>query len=127
MISDPLEVIRTEGTGRSISRKYMCSILAQQFARLESCVAHVGAIFDPLTVNMIVGLIPTVIHVAVIQTLNMIFRRIAELLTEWENHKTEEVSETETIHSCACMNASKSRITSGEWRFHGNGAELPTG
>lgn len=52
-----------------------------------------GAIFDPNSANFVVGLIPTVMHVAIIQGLNKLYTRVAERLTDWENHKTEQVGE----------------------------------
>uniref|UniRef100_A0A7S1U8V0 Anoctamin transmembrane domain-containing protein n=1 Tax=Phaeomonas parva TaxID=124430 RepID=A0A7S1U8V0_9STRA len=51
--------------------------------------AEEGAIFGP-DANAIVALGPTVLHVAVIFTLNTLYREVAEVLTEWENHRTEE-------------------------------------
>ncbi|GMH43041.1 hypothetical protein BSKO_10963 [Bryopsis sp. KO-2023] len=56
-----------------------------------------GEIFDPQGANMLLTLIPTFIHVAVIQTLNRIYRKVAEDLTEWENHKTEQSHENSLI------------------------------
>lgn len=54
--------------------------------------AKPGHVFDPDGGGPLGGwlsLVPTLLHVIVIGLLNATFRRIAERLTEWENHRTE--------------------------------------
>jgi len=51
-------------------------------------LAERGAIFDQY--HPWKSFIPTIIHVAMIFTLNSTYRNIAEMLTEWENHETED-------------------------------------
>lgn len=41
--------------------------------------------------------IPVVLHVAVVMSMNMCYRHIAEALTEWENHETEVAHENSLI------------------------------
>ena len=56
-----------------------------------------GSIFDP-NGNAILALIPVVIHAIIIMILNqLIYSRIANVLTEWENHKTDEDFENSLI------------------------------
>jgi len=57
-------------------------------------LAEEGEVFDP---NTTVGLTPTVLHVIVILGLNSLYRLVAEQLTEWENHRTEEDHEQSLI------------------------------
>lgn len=49
-----------------------------------------GAIFDPM--NTILCNIPVLVRVFTIQALNKTYRRVAEVLTNWENHRTEQVA-----------------------------------
>lgn len=50
-------------------------------------LAEEGNLFD--ATSLVRSLIPVVIHVACISTLNGIYRRVATFLTAWENHETE--------------------------------------
>jgi Calcium-activated chloride channel len=54
-----------------------------------------GAIFD--SKHFYRSFIPTFIHVAVIFTLNNLYRIIATMLTEWENHETDSAYQTSLI------------------------------
>jgi anoctamin-10 len=49
-------------------------------------VSEPGQVFDALSLR---GYIPVVGHVICIFSLNLLYRRIAERLTSWENHETE--------------------------------------
>eukprot|EP00052_Salpingoeca_macrocollata_P021836 m.188162 g.188162 ORF g.188162 m.188162 type:complete len:701 (+) comp21639_c0_seq2:33-2135(+) len=56
-----------------------------------------GAVFDP-NGNIVLSLVPVVLHSMVILFLNQfIYRRIAEALSEWENHRTEQDFENSLI------------------------------
>ena len=47
--------------------------------------------FDPLQANPVLPLVPVIVHVAVIFVLNqVIYRRVARWLTDFENHACEE-------------------------------------
>mmetsp|Transcript_10987 Transcript_10987/g.16515 ORF Transcript_10987/g.16515 Transcript_10987/m.16515 type:complete len:692 (+) Transcript_10987:270-2345(+) len=59
-----------------------------------SAMSEKGALFD---VDTYFSLIPVVLHVIVIMTLNMIYRSVAEWLTELENHETEANHENSLI------------------------------
>lgn len=59
--------------------------------------ADPGAILDPNQSNPIMPLIPTILHVLVIGHLNGFFRKIAEMLTTWENHRTESEHEDSLV------------------------------
>lgn len=48
--------------------------------------AEPGALFDPASDFM--SLVPVVLHVVTILILNGQYRKVAERLTEWENHET---------------------------------------
>ena len=54
-----------------------------------------GGLFDPASNYM--SLIPVVLHVAVILTLNAAYSHVAEKLTEWENHETVVAHENSVI------------------------------
>jgi len=75
----------------------ICSLNLQGYIRdghfhvpTLSQFSDVGQPFNQETGNFIVCLVPTICHVITIQVLNqLIYRRIARWLTDWENHRTE--------------------------------------
>lgn len=48
-----------------------------------------GAVFDPSTADPVVGLVPTIVHVLMVQQLNGLYRTVAHALTDLENHPTD--------------------------------------
>eukprot|EP00210_Caulerpa_lentillifera_P003186 g3044.t2 len=54
-----------------------------------------GEIFDPT--NSVLHYIPVLLHVLTIQVLNRNYRKVAEVLTDWENHRTEQAHESSLI------------------------------
>mmetsp|Transcript_46550 Transcript_46550/g.56343 ORF Transcript_46550/g.56343 Transcript_46550/m.56343 type:complete len:804 (-) Transcript_46550:259-2670(-) len=60
-----------------------------------AALSEKGAIFDATSTYC--SLIPTIIHVVVIQTMNTIYRQVAEKLTEWENYETDHGHEDSLI------------------------------
>eukprot|EP00658_Telonema_sp_P-2_P066328 TRINITY_DN55375_c0_g1_i1.p1 TRINITY_DN55375_c0_g1~~TRINITY_DN55375_c0_g1_i1.p1 ORF type:complete len:267 (-),score=59.67 TRINITY_DN55375_c0_g1_i1:154-954(-) len=67
---------------------------ADQHAALEirffDQFSDAGAIFDP---NSNMALVPVVLHSVFVLILNMMFKHMAEALTNWENYRTEEEHE----------------------------------
>jgi len=59
--------------------------------------AEPGALFDPNGANLLLTLVPTILHVLTIMQLNNLYRLVAEWLTDGENHRLEHEHENALI------------------------------